>query len=90
MAAADDALTDAWGSILTTLESDERITPQLYGFLSLVEPKGIMAGTFYLEVPNEFTRGMIEQRSRVPLLNAIGGLEESLAVSTFAISGRTR
>ncbi|GAA4189415.1 hypothetical protein GCM10022288_17190 [Gryllotalpicola kribbensis] len=85
MTDGDAALDEAWGSILATLEKDERVTPQLYGFLSLVEPKGIMAGTFYLEVPNEFTRGMIEQRSRVPLLSAIGGLDSSLEVSTFAI-----
>jgi chromosomal replication initiator protein len=85
MTDGDAALGEAWGSILSTLEKDERVTPQLYGFLSLVEPKGIMAGTFYLEVPNEFTRGMIEQRSRMPLLSAIGGLDSSLQVSTFAI-----
>ncbi|AGW40285.1 chromosome replication initiator DnaA [Leifsonia xyli subsp. cynodontis DSM 46306] len=71
--------------MLDKLETDDRITPQLHGFLSLVEPKGIMAGTFYLEVPNEFTRGMIEQRSRVPLLNAIGTLDNTLSVTTFAI-----
>jgi len=85
MADGDAALEEAWGSILATLGKDERVTPQLYGFLSLVEPKGIMAGTFYLEVPNEFTRGMIEQRSRMPLLTAIGGLDSSFGVSTFAI-----
>jgi len=85
MTDGDTALGEAWGSILSTLEKDERVTPQLYGFLSLVEPKGIMAGTFYLEVPNEFTRGMIEQRSRMPLLSAIGGLDADLQVSTFAI-----
>lgn len=85
MANGEESISAAWQSVLGSLETDERITPQLYGFLSLVEPKGIMAGTLYLEVPNEFTRGMIEQRSRVPLLNAIGGLDESLAVSNFAI-----
>ncbi|GAA4169356.1 chromosomal replication initiator protein DnaA [Gryllotalpicola koreensis] len=85
MTDGDAALDKAWGSILTTLEKDERVTPQLLGFLNLVEPKGIMAGTFYLEVPNEFTRGMIEQRSRLPLLSAIGGLDSELQVSTFAI-----
>ena len=85
MTDGDAALGEAWGSILATLEKDERVTPQLYGFLSLVEPKGIMAGTFYLEVPNEFTRGMIEQRSRMPLLSAIGSLDSALQVSTFAI-----
>ncbi|MFJ8895225.1 chromosomal replication initiator protein DnaA [Leifsonia sp. NPDC102414] len=85
MAGGEESISAAWQTVLDSLETDDRITPQLHGFLSLVEPKGIMAGTFYLEVPNEFTRGMIEQRSRVPLLNAIGGLDESLAVNTFAI-----
>ncbi|MFF1632311.1 chromosomal replication initiator protein DnaA [Leifsonia sp. NPDC058248] len=85
MADGEASISAAWQSVLESLETDDRITPQLHGFLSLVEPKGIMAGTFYLEVPNEFTRGMIEQRSRVPLLNAIGSLDDTLAVTTFAI-----
>lgn len=85
MAGGEESISAAWQSVLDSLETDDRITPQLHGFLSLVEPKGIMAGTFYLEVPNEFTRGMIEQRSRVPLLNAIGSLDDDLAVTTFAI-----
>ena len=85
MAGGDESISAAWQNVLQKLETDDRITPQLHGFLSLVEPKGIMAGTFYLEVPNEFTRGMIEQRSRVPLLNAIGALDDGLAVNTFAI-----
>jgi hypothetical protein len=55
MANGEESITAAWQSVLGSLETDERITPQLYGFLSLVEPKGIMAGTLYLEVPNEFT-----------------------------------
>ena len=57
MADGEESISAAWQSVLDTLESDDRITPQLYGFLSLVEPKGIMAGTFYLEVPNDFTAG---------------------------------
>jgi chromosomal replication initiator protein len=85
MAGGEESISAAWQNVLDNLETDDRITPQLHGFLSLVEPKGIMAGTFYLEVPNEFTRGMIEQRSRVPLLNAIGNLDQALEVNTFAI-----
>lgn len=57
--ADDTSMVDAWNVILGALSQDERITAPLYGFVSLVEPKGIMAGTFYLEVPNEFTRGML-------------------------------
>ena len=84
MAGGEESISAAWQNVLDKLETDDRITPQLHGFLSLVEPKGIMAGTFYLEVPNEFTRGMIEQRSRVPLLHAIGSLDDELQVNTFA------
>ena len=80
-----ESTQDIWKSVLTTLRDDERITPQLQGFLSLVEPKGVMAGTLYLEVPNDLTRGMLEQRIRLPLLNAITGLDDDQSVSNFAI-----
>ena len=74
-----------WKAVMRALRSDERITPQLHGFLSLVEPRGVMAGTLYLEVPNDLTRGMLEQRIRLPLLNAISGLDENGVVANFAI-----
>jgi chromosomal replication initiator protein len=85
MAETTDSTQDIWTSVLTQLSTDDRITPQLHGFISLVEPKGVMAGTLYLEVPNELTRGMLEQRIRLPLLSAISSLDESTEVSTFAI-----
>jgi chromosomal replication initiator protein len=80
-----------WRSVLATLLVDERVTPQLQGFVNLVEPRGVMAGTLYLEVPNELTRGMLEQRMRDPLMAAIGTLDGAGAVvgappvSSFAI-----
>ncbi len=80
-----DPTEELWQSIMDSLRSDDRITPQLEGFLSLVEPKGIMAGTLYLEVPNDLTRGMLEQRVRLPLLNAIAALGDDQLVTTFAI-----
>jgi chromosomal replication initiator protein len=85
MAETADSTSEIWKSVLARLTSDERITPQLHGFISLVEPRGVMAGTLYLEVPNELTRGMLEQRIRLPLLNAIAGLSEEQEVSSFAI-----
>jgi chromosomal replication initiator protein len=85
MAEITDPTQDIWRSVLSSLRDDERITPQLQGFLSLVEPKGVMAGTLYLEVPNDLTRGMLEQRIRLPLLNAITGLDEDHSVNNFAI-----
>ena len=73
-----------WDSVKGHLVSDERITPQLIGFINLVEPRGVMAGTLYLEVPNELTRGMLEQRIRLPLLSAITTVAGE-EVSSFAI-----
>ena len=81
----DDAIRESWGKILQTLTADPAVTPPLYGFASLVEPKGVMGGTFYLEVPNDFTRSMIEERLRIPLLTAISSLGEDAGIATFAI-----
>ncbi|MBG6108681.1 chromosomal replication initiator protein DnaA [Frigoribacterium sp. CG_9.8] len=80
-----DSTQTIWKSVLATLRGDERITPQLQGFLSLVAPRGVMAGTIYLEVPNDLTRGMLEQRIRLPLLDALTGLDHEQQVSNFAI-----
>jgi chromosomal replication initiator protein len=77
-------VTDLWQGVKSHLTADARITPQLWGFLDLVEPRGVMAGVLYLEVPNELTRGMLEQRVRLPLLEALESTEES-GVSSFAI-----
>jgi len=85
MADGEQPISETWRSVLTLLESDDTVTPMLYGFLNLVEPKGIAAGTFYLEVPNEFTASMLNVRMRVPLLTAMGQLSESTAVTTFYV-----
>ncbi|HWR85599.1 MAG TPA: chromosomal replication initiator protein DnaA [Rhodoglobus sp.] len=86
MADAPDATRTLWRTVLTRLTDDERITPQLLGFVNLVEPKGVMAGTLYLEVPNELTRGMLEQRIRMPLMNAIAGTDQAgEEVTSFAV-----
>jgi len=77
-------VTDLWQGVKSHLTTDARITPQLWGFLDLVEPRGVMAGVLYLEVPNELTRGMLEQRVRLPLLGALESTEDS-GVSSFAI-----
>ncbi|KQO11909.1 chromosomal replication initiator protein DnaA [Agreia sp. PsM10] len=84
--AEDDTSTEGqWRSVLQALSRDERITPQLRGFLGLVVPKGIMAGSFYLEVPNDFTRDMLELRVRPSLLTAIGQLDSGLDVTNFSV-----
>ena len=81
-----ETAVDAWTRILDALEQDSRVGPQLQGFMNLVEPKGIMAGVIYLEVPNDFTRSMLEQRARMPLTEAIGGLSDDFDIHTFAVT----
>src|SRR6478735_5954308 len=66
----DDPTTELWTSIQRRLGADDRITPQLHGFINL-------------EVPNDLTRGMLEQRIRIPLLEALADLDTD--VVNFAI-----
>ena len=84
MSEPETQVADLWQGVKSHLTTDTRITPQLWGFLDLVEPRGVMAGVLYLEVPNELTRGMLEQRVRLPLLEALESTEDS-GVSSFAI-----
>jgi chromosomal replication initiator protein len=85
MTQTPDPTRDLWDTVLALLGTDDRVTPQLQGFINLVEPKGVLAGTLYLEVPNELTRGMLDQRIRVPLLNALSTIDEDHGISNFAI-----
>jgi chromosomal replication initiator protein len=85
MTDAPDPTRELWDSVLAMLHADDRVTPQLQGFLNLVEPKGVLAGTLYLEVPNELTRGMLDQRIRVPLLNALSTIDGEHGITNFAI-----
>ena len=73
-----------WLAIVDRLQEDERVTPQLMGFLNLAVPRGVMTGTIYLEVPNDLTRSMIEQRLRLPLLAAITDTADG-DIASFAI-----
>ncbi len=84
MADTETDIVELWRGVMSHLTTDSRITPQLWGFLDLVEPRGVMAGVLYLEVPNELTRGMLEQRVRLPLLSALEGIEDS-EINSFAI-----
>ncbi|MGX5697397.1 chromosomal replication initiator protein DnaA [Agromyces soli] len=81
----EQPISETWATVLGRLAQDDAITPMLQGFLNLVEPKGIAAGTFYLEVPNEFTASMLNQRMRVPLLAAMSDLDVPAPVTSFYV-----
>ena len=61
---SDDGVQSLWADLVNRITNDARTTPSSAGFLSLVEPKGVIEATLYLEVPNEFTRTMIDQTMR--------------------------
>jgi chromosomal replication initiator protein len=81
----EQPISDTWATVLDRLSDDDAITPMLQGFLNLVEPKGIAAGTFYLEVPNDFTASMLNQRMRVSLLSAMSAIESPSSVTSFYV-----
>jgi chromosomal replication initiator protein len=66
-----DEITQRWGAVIDRLAEKGTLSPQLMGFLTLVEPKGVLADTLYLEVPNDLTRGMLEQRVRGDILEVL-------------------
>ncbi|WP_413317544.1 chromosomal replication initiator protein DnaA [Agrococcus sp. 1P02AA] len=81
--APDDSTGHLWSSVLATLETDDRIPPSLRGFLDLVEPQGVMGSVLYLDVPNDLTRDMLEQRLRLPVTEAL--VDNAVEISQFKI-----
>jgi chromosomal replication initiator protein len=71
MSAHDHPDVPIWAAVLDALRTDDRVTPQLEGFLNLAVPQGVMGGTLYLDVPNDLTAAQINKRMRTPILEAI-------------------
>ncbi|GAA4346902.1 chromosomal replication initiator protein DnaA [Microbacterium rhizosphaerae] len=74
-----------WTAVLDVLVDDDRITPQLHGFLSLAVPQGVMGGTLYLDVPNDLTAAQINKRMRAPILEALERVDAEPVVSAFRV-----
>jgi len=76
-----------WATVLDELTRDERITPQLHGFLNLAVPQGVMGGTLYLDVPNDLTAAQFTKRMRAPILEALSRAEQAdeNAASNFRV-----
>lgn len=76
-----------WSAVLDELSRDERITPQLQGFLSLAVPQGVMGGTLYLDVPNDLTAAQFTKRMRTPIMEALARVDQddTQPTSTFRV-----
>lgn len=75
-----------WSAVLDHLLTDDRVTPQLHGFLNLAVPQGVMGGTLYLDVPNDLTAAQFNKRMRAPIMEALAQVQgEDPAVGTFRV-----
>jgi chromosomal replication initiator protein len=74
-----------WQRTLEILERDPRITGSMMGFAALAEVKGIIGDTIYLEVPNDLTRSMFEQRLKEMINEAFASIEDKPPVDSFAV-----
>ncbi|MCR2783059.1 MULTISPECIES: chromosomal replication initiator protein DnaA [unclassified Microbacterium] len=74
-----------WRAVLDELSGDERVTPQLQGFLSLAVAQGVMSGTLYLDVPNELTAAQLNKRLRAPIMEALARVDAEPAASAFRV-----
>src|SRR5690606_6323312 len=72
-----------WAQVAGLLDHDDRVTPQLQGFLSLVVPAGVMGATLYLDVPNDLTAAQINKRLRMPIMEALTQIGDE--VTTFRV-----
>jgi chromosomal replication initiator protein len=80
---ADVALNTAWQKLVSRVANDELVTPHLKGHLDLAVPKGVLDDTLYIEVPNETTRVMLQQRLRDQILGELDELDELGGPITF-------
>lgn len=74
-----------WTAVLDVLSDDDRVTPQLQGFLNLAVAQGVMSGTLYLDVPNELTAAQLNKRLRTPIMEALAHVDAEPAASAFRV-----
>ncbi|WP_394280201.1 chromosomal replication initiator protein DnaA [Microbacterium sp.] len=74
-----------WTAVLEMLGTDERVTPQMQGFLNLAVAQGVMSGTLYLDVPNDLTAAQLNKRLRGPIMEALAQVDAEPAASTFRV-----
>jgi chromosomal replication initiator protein len=86
--AEESVETTLWQHALAHLEKDQRVAASMMGFAHLAVVKGVIGSTLYLEVPNDLTRSMFEQRMKDMVTDAIASVVEdsaSATVDSFAI-----
>ncbi|MBZ4487188.1 chromosomal replication initiator protein DnaA [Microbacterium sp. cx-55] len=85
MSAQESPDVPVWSDALRILSKDDRVSPQMHGFLALAVPQGIMAGTLYLDVPNDLTAAQLNKRLRSVILEALAQASTGDEVSAFRV-----
>ncbi|WP_159500957.1 chromosomal replication initiator protein DnaA [Microbacterium sp. 18062] len=85
MSAQESPDVPVWTEALGVLSQDERVSPQMHGFLNLAVPQGIMAGTLYLDVPNDLTAAQLNKRLRTVILEALTQASSDDEVTAFRV-----
>lgn len=83
--AEHDVVAGLWLNVVTKLQGDDRLTPQILGYIRLVEPKGVLGDTLYLEVPNDLTREILNNRVRPSIIDAMAGNADFGGATNFAV-----
>jgi chromosomal replication initiator protein len=74
-----------WSDALNILWQDDRVSPQMHGFLNLAVPQGVMTGTLYLDVPNDLTAAQLNKRLRGVILEALSQASTDGEVTAFRV-----
>ena len=67
-----------WKAVMQQLATDDRVTPQMHGFLNLAVAQGVMGGMLYILVPNDLTAGQLK-RIKQPMSEALAAVGENEA-----------
>jgi chromosomal replication initiator protein len=66
----EDGFPAVWNRALEALDA-AGVTPQQKGFVRLTRPLGLLDGTALIAAPNDFTKDVLEQRLREPLVKVL-------------------
>ncbi|PID53779.1 MAG: chromosomal replication initiator protein DnaA [Micrococcales bacterium] len=84
MTVEETSLGELWPQILTDLNSAGAVSSQQFGFLRLARPDGLLQDAALISVPDDLTKGILEEKLRLPLQEQLAnrlGRSVRLAVS---------
>lgn len=79
-----DNIETIWKNIVQDIYKNS-VSSSLKAFIDLIKPKGIMDGIIYLEVPNDFTKSIIDQKIKDLILKSIHNLKNENIVNFYIL-----